>query len=128
MTTDPKLDSPRTAVSNPPLQPMPANLGAGDVIRASAMPNLPPPTRQLTPVAKLIDVSKCIGCKACQSACAEWNDTQPEIGHNTGVYENPADLSPDMFTLMRFSEFENPQTPRPSRCLRFSFGPCRFSC
>ena len=38
---------PTTAVSNPPLQPMPANLGAGDVIRASAMPNLPPPTQGL---------------------------------------------------------------------------------
>ena len=108
MTTDPNLDSPRTAVSNPPIQPMPANLGVGDVVRASAMPDLPPPTRELTPVAKLIDVSKCIGCKACQSACAEWNDTHPEIGFNTGSYQNPPDLSDEMFTLMRFSEYENP--------------------
>ena len=61
MSTDPNLDSPRTAVSNPPIQPMPANLGPGDVVRASAMPDLPAPTRELTPVAKLIDVSKCIG-------------------------------------------------------------------
>lgn len=102
------LDSPRTAAANPPIQPMPANLGAGDVIRASAMPELAPPERQLTPVAKLIDVSKCIGCKACQSACAEWNDTVPPIEENVGVYENPSDLGPEMFTLMRFSEYENP--------------------
>ncbi|TWI33381.1 formate dehydrogenase subunit beta [Paracoccus sulfuroxidans] len=110
MTTDPNLDSPRTAVSNPPVQPMPANLGAGDVVRASAMPDLPAPERQLTKVAKLIDVSKCIGCKACQSACAEWNDTTPPIEHNVGVYENPSDLGPEMFTLMRFAEYENPET------------------
>ena len=110
MTTDPNLDSPRTAVSNPPIQPMPVNLGPGDVVRASAMPDLPAPTRELTPVAKLIDVSKCIGCKACQSACAEWNDTHPEIGFNTGSYQNPADLSDQMFTLMRFNEYENPET------------------
>ncbi|KFI33154.1 formate dehydrogenase [Haematobacter missouriensis] len=105
-------DSPRTAVSNPPVQPMEANLGPGDVIRRSATPasDLPPPTRQLTPVAKLIDVSKCIGCKACQSACAEWNDTHPEIEENTGHYENPHDLTPEMFTLMRFTEWENPAT------------------
>ncbi|OWJ78930.1 MULTISPECIES: formate dehydrogenase subunit beta [Haematobacter] len=105
-------DSPRTAVSNPPVQPMEANLGPGDVIRRSATraSDLPPPTRQLTPVAKLIDVSKCIGCKACQSACAEWNDTQPEIEENTGHYENPHDLTPEMFTLMRFTEWENPAT------------------
>ena len=110
MTTDPNLDSPRTAVSNPPIQPMPVNLGPGDVVRASAMPDLPPPTRELTPVAKLIDVSKCIGCKACQSACIEWNDTQPPVEQNVGVYENPHDLTPEMYTLMRFTEYENPET------------------
>jgi formate dehydrogenase iron-sulfur subunit len=103
-------DSPRTAVSNPPTQAFVENLGPGDLIRRSATDTLPPPTRQLTPVAKLIDVSKCIGCKACQAACVEWNDTEPEVGHNTGVYENPHDLTPDMFTLMRFAEWENPET------------------
>ena len=29
---------------------------------------------------------------------------------NIGVYENPHDLTPDMFTLMRFTEYENPKT------------------
>ncbi|MBV8459154.1 MAG: 4Fe-4S binding protein, partial [Acetobacteraceae bacterium] len=29
-------------------------------------------------VVKLIDVSKCIGCKACQAACDEWNNLKPE--------------------------------------------------
>ncbi len=101
---------PTTAVANPPVQPLESNLTAGDVVRASAMPNLPAPDRQLDKVAKLIDISKCIGCKACQSACAEWNDTHPEIGINDGSYQNPADLSPEMFTLMRFSEWENPAT------------------
>jgi formate dehydrogenase iron-sulfur subunit len=61
-------------------------------------------------VAKLIDVSKCIGCKACQSACMEWNDTRPPVGRNHGVYENPMDLTPEMFTLMRFAEWDNPKT------------------
>jgi formate dehydrogenase iron-sulfur subunit len=103
-------DSPRTAVSNPPTQPMAGNMGAGDLIRRSATSDLPPPTRQLTPVAKLIDVSKCIGCKACQSACIEWNDTHPAVGENVGVYENPHDLTENMFTLMRFTEWVNPET------------------
>ena len=40
-------------------------------------------------MAKLIDVSKCIGCKACQVACMEWNDLRDEIGTNAGVYDNP---------------------------------------
>ena len=38
--------------------------GQEDLIKRSAS-NISPPARQLTPVAKLIDVSKCIGCKAC---------------------------------------------------------------
>ncbi|MBE2275548.1 MAG: formate dehydrogenase subunit beta [Rhodobacteraceae bacterium] len=105
-----RAPEPVTAAANPPVEPLEANLGARDVVRASAMPNLPAPDRSLTEVAKLIDVSKCIGCKACQSACAEWNETHPEIGVNTGVYENPPDLSAEMFTLMRFTEYDNPDT------------------
>ena len=105
-----RAPQPTTAVANPPVQPMEENLGAGDVVRASAMADLPPPDRELTKVAKLIDVSKCIGCKACQSACIEWNDTHPELETNVGVYENPHDLTPEMFTLMRFTEYENPET------------------
>ena len=103
-------DSPRTAVSNPPTQGFIENLGPGDVIKRSATDRLPKPQRELTPVAKLIDVSKCIGCKACQSACIEWNDTHPAIEENVGVYMNPHDLTPEMFTLMRFAEWDNPDT------------------
>ena len=55
---------PVTAAANPPIQPLPSNLLPGDVVRASATADLPAPERQLTQVAKLIDVSKCIGCKA----------------------------------------------------------------
>jgi formate dehydrogenase iron-sulfur subunit len=61
-------------------------------------------------VAKLIDTSKCIGCKACQVACLEWNDMREEVGFNTGVYDNPHDLTPAMFTVMRYSEWVNPET------------------
>jgi formate dehydrogenase iron-sulfur subunit len=57
-------------------------------------------------VAKLIDVSKCIGCKACQVACMEWNDLRDEVGANVGVYDNPVDLNDNTWTLMRFSEVE----------------------
>jgi formate dehydrogenase iron-sulfur subunit len=60
-------------------------------------------------VAKLIDVSKCIGCKACQTACMEWNDLRDEVGVNVGVYDNPADLTEHSWTVMRFSEYENQQ-------------------
>jgi formate dehydrogenase iron-sulfur subunit len=86
-----------------------ASLGEADLIRRSAS-SVPPPARQLTEVAKLIDVSKCIGCKACESACMEWNDVRADIGENVGVYDFPPDLTPDMFTVMRFAEWVNPET------------------
>ena len=105
-----RAPEPTTAAANPPVQPLASNLLPSDVVRASATSALPAPERELTKVAKLIDVSKCIGCKACQSACIEWNDTHPEIGTNNGTYENPHDLSAEMFTLMRFTEYENPET------------------
>jgi formate dehydrogenase iron-sulfur subunit len=58
-------------------------------------------------VAKLIDTTKCIGCKACQVACMEWNDLRDEIGTNVGQYQNPHDLTASSWTLMRFAEVEN---------------------
>ena len=103
---------PLTAVSNPPVEALElATFGRPTSIRRSATSTCRRPTRQLTEVAKLIDVSKCIGCKACQSACIEWNDTYPRRSrYNIGVYDNPHDLTPEMFTLMRFTEWENPET------------------
>jgi len=94
---------------NPPVQPMPAKYGEQDLVRRSAS-NVAPPARQLTSVAKLIDTSKCIGCKACQAACLEWNDLREEVGINHGVYDNPLDLTPNSLTVMRFSEWINPET------------------
>ncbi len=78
-----------------------------DLVRRSASTEQPPTVRSRTEVAKLIDVSKCIGCKACQVACSEWNDIRDEVGHNVGVYENPHDLTAKTWTLMRFTEWDN---------------------
>jgi formate dehydrogenase iron-sulfur subunit len=57
-------------------------------------------------VAKLIDISKCIGCKACQTACMEWNDLRDEVGSNAGIYDNPRDLNENAWTVMRYAEVE----------------------
>jgi formate dehydrogenase iron-sulfur subunit len=77
-----------------------------DVTRRSATTRPSPSVRETEEVAKLIDISKCIGCKACQAACYEWNDLRDEIGVNVGVYDNPHDLTENSWTLMRFTEVE----------------------
>ncbi|MDD3758774.1 MAG: formate dehydrogenase subunit beta [Advenella sp.] len=79
-----------------------------DIRRRSATAEMTPPpgVRQPEEVAKLIDVTTCIGCKACQVACSEWNDLRDDIGVNHGVYDNPIDLTADSWTVMRFAETE----------------------
>jgi formate dehydrogenase iron-sulfur subunit len=75
-----------------------------DIKNRSASTFSPPSARQTLEVAKLIDVSRCIGCKACQAACMEWNDLRDQVGLNLGTYTDPPDLGDQTWTLMRFNE------------------------
>jgi formate dehydrogenase iron-sulfur subunit len=85
-----------------------ASLQSLDIKRRSATTFATPDVRggNEAEVAKLIDVARCIGCKACQSACLEWNDLREEVGTNSGSLQNPPDLTENSWTLMRFEEFE----------------------
>ncbi len=82
-----------------------------DIVRRSATTTPPPQARgaHSGQVAKLIDVTKCIGCKACQVACMEWNDLRDEVGDCVGSYNNPSDLSGQSWTVMKFAEYEDEQ-------------------
>src|SRR5512137_116846 len=77
-----------------------------DITRRSATTFTPPGARKTSEVAKLIDVSRCIGCKACQASCMEWNDLRDRVGGNVGAYVNPPNLSDQSWCLMRFTEEE----------------------
>ncbi|MCL4066076.1 formate dehydrogenase subunit beta [Pseudomonas sp. GX19020] len=82
-------------------------MNSQNIVRRSATSDLTPAPQirdHQMEVAKLIDVSICIGCKACQVACNEWNDLRGPVENNVGVYDNPADLHPETWTLMRFTE------------------------
>lgn len=98
---------------------------------ASSSPAFQPGAQE---IAKLIDVSKCIGCKACQAACLEWNDLREEVGFNDGTLNNPHDLTPSSFTVMRFTEWENAATGnlefliRKDGCMHCSDPGCLKAC
>jgi formate dehydrogenase iron-sulfur subunit len=77
-----------------------------DVWKRSASMFAPPSARKTMEVAKLIDVSRCIGCKACQAACMEWNDLRAPVGVFNNSYTNPPDLDDQTWCLMRFNEVE----------------------
>jgi formate dehydrogenase iron-sulfur subunit len=79
---------------------------SADLIKSSATIFSTPSARSTPEVAKLIDVSRCIGCKACQSACMEWNDLRGKVGNFDGIYTNPPDLDDQTWCLMRFNEVE----------------------
>ncbi len=61
----------------------------------------------------LIDIGNCIGCRACQVACKQWNeqDGEPTQLESDLGFQNPATLSARTYTLIAFNEFENAQTP-----------------
>ena len=56
-----------------------SSLQTQNVVARSATTLPTPQVRSAVPaVAKLIDESKCIGCKACQVACMNWNDLRDD--------------------------------------------------
>ena len=55
-------------------------------------------------VGILIRPDVCIGCRACQVACKEWNGLPAEKTRNLGTHENPPDLSANLFNRVRFIE------------------------
>ncbi len=57
-------------------------------------------------VSKLVDIDLCIGCKACEVACKEWNELDVEETHNFGGYQSHEDLTASTWDLMRFNEVE----------------------
>lgn len=74
--------------------------------RISASPDPAPGIRTSPEYAKLVDISRCIGCKGCEVACKEWNDLRVEPTANFGSFQSHQDLSPDTWLLMRFNEVE----------------------
>lgn len=55
-------------------------------------------------VAKLIDTSLCIGCKACEVACQEWNEQEFTLGVFANTYQTLPDLAPNFWNLIKFNE------------------------
>ncbi len=56
------------------------------------------------PKAFLIDTTRCTACRGCQIACKEWNALTPLETKQTGTHQNPPDLNPESYKVVRFSE------------------------
>jgi len=91
-----------------------------------------------TPIkATLVDITKCIGCRACQVACKQWNDREgeeTELDFNLG-FQNPVTLSAKTLTLITFHELPDEQAPgglhylfTMRRCLHCLEPACASAC
>ena len=55
----------------------------------------------------VIDTSKCTACRACQTACKQWNSLSAVPTECSGSYENPPDLTYNTYTRVLFNEVQN---------------------
>ena len=62
--------------------------------------------RTVPTVSKYIDTTTCIGCKACEAACVEWNETGRVQTVQTGTYQTLPTLHAQFWNLIRFNERE----------------------
>jgi formate dehydrogenase beta subunit len=64
-------------------------------------------TQRQQQVAKLIDTTTCIGCKACEVACMEWNGLPFSETSFDNTYQTMPDMKWNYWTLIRFDEHQH---------------------
>jgi len=83
-----------------------AGLGLGGIFLSSTDAEAAEGLSAQSELALLYDASKCIGCRACQNACREWNETAPETDPS-GLYDQPSELSANTWTLIKLAKAES---------------------
>ncbi len=103
-----------------------------ELLRVSATTAPAPGVRTLPTVTKLVDTSTCIGCKACEVACQEWNDLPPEATGETGTYQTLPALTANFWNLIKFNEHEDSGTlrwlMRKDQCMHCAEPGCLIAC
>jgi len=104
-----------------------------EIVRLSASSPPAPGVRVEPTVAKLIDTTTCIGCKACEVACQEWNDLPPEPTTQTGTYQTLPATTANFWNLIRFSEHDDESgmlrwLMRKDQCMHCAEPGCLIAC
>lgn len=79
----------------------------------------------------LIDTSRCTACRGCQIACKEWHELPANKTYQVGwgSHQNPQDLNPNNYKLVRFSENLDNGVVRwnffPDQCRHCEIAPCK---
>lgn len=56
------------------------------------------------PKAILIDTTRCTACRGCQVLCKQWHKLPANHTYQRGTHQNPQDLNPYNYKLVRFNE------------------------
>jgi formate dehydrogenase iron-sulfur subunit len=93
--------------------------------------------RDAEALAMLIDTTTCIGCKACEVACVEWNDLkiEPEYGERLlQSFQTMPEMTPSFWNLIRFDEVPAAEGPglallmRKDMCMHCAEPGCLVAC
>jgi formate dehydrogenase iron-sulfur subunit len=103
-----------------------------EIVRISASTPPAPGVRMQPIVTKLIDTTTCIGCKACEVACQEWNDLPPEATTQDGTYQTLPSMTSNFWNLIRFNEYDDDGglrwLMRKDQCMHCAEPGCLIAC
>ena len=83
------------------------------------------------PKTIFVDTSRCTACRGCQIACKEWHElpANKTTQYKWGSHQNPQDLNPYNYKLVRFSEHLDNGVVRwnffPDQCRHCELAPCK---
>jgi formate dehydrogenase iron-sulfur subunit len=82
--------------------------------------------------AMLYDSEKCVGCRACQNGCKNWNDLPAEEEYHGIAYDNPKNLSARTWTIIKAREYTFNGEPSLMlsryQCMHCTEASCEFVC
>jgi Fe-S-cluster-containing dehydrogenase component len=79
-------------------------------------------------VGLLYDATKCIGCKACVSACREANNLEPDTSFGGGKYHAPVDLSARAKTVIKLYDDGTQNSFMKAQCMHCVDPACASAC
>src|SRR6267142_6307285 len=84
-------------------------------------------------VCKLMDTSTCIGCKACEVACVEWNDLPFQETTFDNTYQTMPETKWDFWQLIKFHDYEKDDGSlmwlfRKDQCMHCEDPGCLHAC
>jgi Fe-S-cluster-containing dehydrogenase component len=78
-------------------------------------------------VGLLYDASKCVGCKACVSACAQANDTPPDTRAD-GLHQAPSDLNWTTRNIIKLYKTADERSYVKKQCMQCLDPACAAAC